>query len=695
MLYVSQVGQQPGAVAVGLKAAARHWGVTRALLCPTTRTLRAAERVRDYARNALPGVEVTVHEPEGPYFGPGGLEGLARTAVERAEGERLLFDVTPGLNFQVAWLSAFWRDRDDVVYQYLDDEAAWDLVEGVAYPLDDLGLEALLAFHGLSAEWAGESRGVLKDLVVRDARGAEVLRFGEAYERRGTLHGLVHIETKHEARALLASLGEAARAHGLRPRAIARCQRKADAMRLRADGVWAAVSWGGNAEDARVLREWRARRPPAPGQALGRTREESAEVDLGESVKGTGGDGPALLVCLGTDASATLTALATHRPGEAVVFYDRESPDVVRRAQRLLRAAPELAVGVLRLHPTDLRGGGIPEFRLESLVRGGDVLANVSPGSKAQAWALARVRGARLCSLKGATAVWCQPGLEGEVPAARKALPPTLVQADVQGGALVGLAADDEELRGRLRFLHLAARVVREIARRSEDGGWIPLRKHPPREPKASYLQVLREWDTGRGATARRWLRMKAVLRAGKGEEVAEGDLPGPADEGFWLEQVVAGALIAAGARDVVSGLRWGHLYEPRLERSPGRQGPEEGSVPFRTDIDVAGRFGEGFVAVSVKLGFPKEKDGKSREQWIERARQEVKAEARACLGRFTIPVLVRPVPRGLAGEEALWDVWREDGVLELPLSELGNTALIRELLERARNDLRSTRQAE
>ncbi len=682
MLYVSQVGQQPAVVAVGLRAARQRWGVKRALLCPTSRTAVFAERLKAYAASAVPGVQVEIREATSALLNPRDLAGLVHDMIRRAEGEGIVFDVTAGLNFQTATISALLRDRDDVAYQYVDEEGAWDLLEGRIIPTEDLGLETLLGFHGLRARWEGERHGLFEGLVVLRTDGTEVFRFDEAYEKNGVLHGFVRVDGLEGARRVTDHLRDTRGSNSLRPRIVAMCSRKADAMRLRADGVWAGWSREGRPWNSGWLDEWRRRRPPAPGRALGMTEKPSPSRELREPVEGRGGAGPPLLLCLGADPSSTLLALCAHRPRAAVVFYDQTTPGVFHCARRLHAAAPELPVGTLQFRPTDLRGKGVPEFPVESLGGGAQPLANVTPGTKAQAWALSRIPGIHLCSLhaKDRKVTWCEPGREGEVPGTVWRLPPTLVQADVAGGSLTGLSEDDQALRGdRLRFLGLMAQVVATVARWNKHGQFFLPRKPPSRSVLACAWVVEEREGSFRARAVRR--------KPGGPDQEAEGELPGSPREGFWLEPVVAAALIQAGARDVITGLRWDHLYDLH---DRGGVGDEDS---FRTEIDVVCQFQGHFVGVSVKLGIPGKTEREKGER-LEEIRQEIRAEARGCLGRFAIPALVRPVPRSEATEERLWQVWKKEGVVEIPLCDLTNNTGIRKRFEQAIGALKTTRAA-
>ena len=92
------------------------------------------------------------------------------------------------------------------------------------------------------------------------------------------------------------------------------------------------------------------------------------------------------------------------------------------------------------------------------------------------------------------------------------------------------------------------------------------------------------------------------------------------------------------------------------------------------------------YVCVSVKLGV-KKKDGRP----LELVRAEIMAEARAGLGRFALPVLVRGgIPHWQAETIARESIDKEP--LEIGLCLLDQPALLRELIEKAMEARRTLR---
>jgi len=390
-----------------------------------------------------------------------------------------------------------------------------------------------------------------------------------------------------------------------------------------------------------------------------------------EATEGHGGDGPPLLICLGNDPSATLTGLYSQRPRQACILYDAQTPYVVALAKRLSALGGELPVGTVQFVPTRLRGGSITTDLVRTLFsRPEDVWANVGPGSKAQAWALGRLEHVRLCSLenrKRQVAV-CESGAPDHacVPQSRWALPATLVQAECAGGRLAALALDNEALAKQRNFYGLLARYIGRYA--FFDSGMFPMKSRSSKSGKQADSIRVSRLPTGEGY---------AVQVTFKGR-TQEGQLKAPTESlGMWLEEVVAAELLAAGGRDAVAGIRWKHLYE--------RQGRDKDE--FRTDIDAACQWQGAFVAASVKTYLPVHKDPAVVEQTLDDWRQEILAEAKACFGRYCLPVLVRPLPRAATDLERVLGEFRLHGVLELGICRLADTAYVRQLLNAAFGD--------
>jgi Holliday junction resolvase len=103
---------------------------------------------------------------------------------------------------------------------------------------------------------------------------------------------------------------------------------------------------------------------------------------------------------------------------------------------------------------------------------------------------------------------------------------------------------------------------------------------------------------------------------------------------GQWLEEVATVALREAGANELFSGVVWGWPTQV-LDRFE-----DHGVGRNRSEVDVLARMGYRYLAVECKAG---------SSQTLAAASKGIEAVALAGLGRFGIPVVLRPViPRQL-----------------------------------------------
>ena len=126
-----------------------------------------------------------------------------------------------------------------------------------------------------------------------------------------------------------------------------------------------------------------------------------------------------------------------------------------------------------------------------------------------------------------------------------------------------------------------------------------------------------------------------------------EGHLDGG---GKWLEQVAAGAFLAAGAEEVLIGVEWAW---------PAGREPKGIANSYKDEADVIARFGPTIFAISCKAG---------KSESLAVAAREVEAKAFRLVTRFAIPILVRPQfqPEDVRGRLLL-----KQGAVYLGLREL------------------------
>lgn len=636
-LFVSLVGLQPSAVAVALTTWIRISGCPgQILLLSTAGVRRFAERVREWAGRRH-GRECEIVDISGALERRGQLapaQEVVRDRVGRLQSEdRVVFCGDPGPK---SFVVAMARELPETVTVLHSDDSYLHIcdasrggVQWKAVPLQDLGLDDLLRLYGLEME---QTRGISPPLprpvaqalrghvdAVRARihcpvvlRGVEVPAIDVAYEARGRLYALFvlpreeHLQRVRDIERVQLAL------QGLRPRIAVWSHNDAALGHISAAGHLAVRA--GSEGGLRRLREWIQAAAPPPGHEV--MEELAGGCRLPPSSGGSKDPGgPRLVVCLGSDPSATLVSLATHRPSHAFILYDQDTPVVVERARRLRANLGGLPIGRVEFVPTDLLGRGIPEWLSDA---GQASLENaridITPGSKAQACALARVKGVELWTLQGhAGSAVPLIGSEGAIPLSG---PDLLTAARVTGGALASSGRDMGSLSPqRSAFLALLAEFLACFVAERRRAEW-----HFHRLEN-------RTCSHGSMSIAREGRAVGRVEVTHKGRS-CEGEVG--RDDGFWLKELVANAILRAGADEVRTGIRWAWPKDvlAHLRRLGYRR-------PHRSEIDVVGRFGHRVLCISCKTG---------PNVSLRAARREVEAVALGGFGRMAVSIVVRPM---------------------------------------------------
>ncbi|OPX19262.1 MAG: hypothetical protein BZ151_10170, partial [Desulfobacca sp. 4484_104] len=406
--------------------------------------------------------------------------------------------------------------------------------------------------------------------------------------------------------------------------------------------------------------DWEQNLNQPPGQQLpGPNDQELPEDKLKKTYqcKGDWQQGTGLIVALGADPSATLLALYSHTPQHAIILVDWQTPWVRVMANRLYLIRHNLKCQSIMFWPTDMQGNirDANDF-LQNL---GEThwQVNISPGTKAQAWNLSKLPGVSLWSLhqnQGIRPLIPDPSL-GPRPFV---FPEIAIQAACVGGRLVSEGIRLPEIRTKKDFLSNLINVVAKKVRRSRPGS----RFWPPRWNAGKEIRV----DNNNYITcldvypSTEKIRFKAC---NNGNEL-EGMVTSFADFGHWLEEPVAGAFLAAGGNsisDLTVGIRWAWLHHTSARY-------------FRSEIDIVFQWQGQYIAISCK--------STDSHNW-ETVRAEIVAEARAQLGRFALPVLVRP---GIEHNNAI--PWAEASLefepLEINLSLLNQPGTLKDLINTA-----------
>ncbi len=631
---VSFVGMQPAAVATAIATWSRVGDLGPILLVATERTKAIAERLNGWSVRSMGRSCDIVNFESGGDEETSGAYSLG-TQIASRFGQNLAFNCGPGRTADVVAFAAalsrscllLYPDSEEL-HVWKPDQNAWS-----AYQTVDLSLDELLALHGLNyTHNRGAVAAVLRDAgretsANRIERGLHLepsrqpVVFDLAQERRGFLYAVVAImrsDLPQEKR--LKKLRGAERIandlNGLRP-IVTIVSDVPNVLSKRGKRQRQAL----NPHERRgraFLSEWLAGDVRPPGHlerplvgAEGRRtmysfeelRWQHREQRASAWMKGAGGQGPPLGICLGNDPSSTLVSIWTHRPSDALIFYDAATSAVGGVAERLRERVASFPVDRARLVPTDNKGSGIADHiagcGLEKM------RVACTPGTKMQKVMLARCESVEPWVMGTAMA---HP-LLGVGPRLELRAPSTRVQAFIRGGLI---QARVQRWSSIVRKEEAALRLLRKFLQAYLEEG---------ADPKlvGDELQAM---SCGRGSTSVDGRGLRIAFDRTK----ARLSTTGP--QGRWWELVVASALKDAGCRQIEIGMKW-------LQRSADAQRyKSRRPVPFTEEIDVVASFGHRFLVVECKTG---------RVQ-VEVERRDVESRAEQCFGRMAVPMLARIV---------------------------------------------------
>lgn len=638
MYFVSQVGLQPAAVAVALKAAAQHPSIhlKGGLLLASGRTMDAAKRIATWAKREL-SLDVAAEE----WTASLSTDDLAVPVAKLRkwlEGTShpsapVVFNGSAGLKSLVIAMAHELRDRAWFLFPqadrlYLTRPGSSEWTDRV---LPSLGLDVLLTLYGLDRSTAPPPpRNEIAKLFRRErlrippgveewltiANGSRPVVLDLAYEARGVLHALVYVKDMADARALRRQHLDL---NGLKPRWKGVCRGADVAAHLRESGIPPIDLHARSA--LADLQHWLDN--PLPGQVPGPARISVTEPPQVRTIMMAShecdtGSPTDLAVCLGNDPTPTLLSIWTHRPDTALVFYDFKTPAVVECAQRLEECAQRrekigsLPTRRLVLIPTDVLGRGIAEAVPLGAER--PLRLDVTPGSKPQGWSLTRltatVPGSEVWVLRGDRQVASTFGDPArELPMQG---PPLAILGEACGGALKGSA---RKIVAKDPFWQLLGLVLRK---HQEAGGAFGSLDEMLAGPQIqSHVSVE---PTGHDRSAGGSLKVTVSLDG----KSATKRVDKPKD-GYWFERLVADAFLRAGADEVVASVRWSFRDEMQQFLEAKHRGPVH-----KDDVDVAARFGTRTAAISCK----------ARRELKPHFRSEIEALAEQKFGRFCLPIL-------------------------------------------------------
>ncbi len=667
---VSLVGQRPGATATVVKTMGQE--ISHVLLLPTKNTENESHRIRD----SFPTISV---EESTISLDPTGRVGNHNSASDTIS--RLLdsgkypspfyYDISPGLNYQVALIAHHLRHREDIVPLYADHQRLHNLTTQSNRNLASLSLETLAKLHGYDSE------NDLQAQVERRGVGFKALR-----EQWGRLYILLEVtagpsrETTGQVRKIVAALSDNGGLSKFHPFLAVWANINQTARRLEAYGIRCIRA--GNSDDART--EWnRIIMEDEPQESL--TGESPMDFASGrvEAKARTrkAWRGEKLVLALGSDPSSTLLALATHQPEEAAILVDAGSHWVRVMAARLKKAIEEgrLLVGKASFWPSNLRGELNEE--LKQWLEQGGWKANVSPGSKGFSWHLARLDNVELWSLNDEEKC-CTPLLAGE-PHPRPLpydFPKVAPQAMVVGGELRDFGTNLVAINEKMDPLYSMAWIVSNKASARKDGGLgKDVEKFPGKvgdklcDYKNNFIEVISSLKDSNGQPM---LELGVNFNKADSKCYVSGDL----GKGHWLEEVVAVAFLQAGEKqisDMRVSVKWKWLGHKRTGW--------KNDMP-RDEIDVILVWQGQYIAVECK-NFLTESDD------INAVKAEMIARTKKCLGCFALPVLVRG---GIPPNDAtrIADESVESQPLEIGLSLLNQPNTLKTLIEKALKENRT-----
>ena len=495
------------------------------------------------------------------------------------------------------------------IRQLKDGQEAWEKINTVNF-----GFKALLSLYGIEFEQDREKihplihKLVELNLMTQAVRGLKLgeasIWFDLAYEKGGFLYVLKVVDDGREE--MLQEMRDLIRINNelneLQPRIAVLTPHEHVLARARREKFIAINSKSPQGRER--LEKWMRQSVPPPGGQFEQPPQEIPPfvktATAPPPVEGCGGNGLPLAVCLGNDASVTLVSLYTHKPKQVFLFYDINTPPVAEAARRLIDRINQIPVGKVELNETDILGRKIASTLTSKRSATNEPLrVDITPGTKAQACELIRIPNAEIWEISGDTgrANRISDSSDKSLPLE---VPDILTQAYCVGGNLQDIGGNLQEFEEQKDFLELLTQFYSRYVRENE----------------CKYI-TLTNLDC-RGGTLR-------IFNDGQIEVKLDGNRQNgffPRQYGgYWFEIMAANAFLSAGADEVRHNVKW--------------DWPQHGQLGGTMDeVDVIARFGTRFLAVSCKAG---------KNVSIAKARREIEAVAKSKLGRFAIPILVRP----------------------------------------------------
>lgn len=626
-MLLSFVGRSPAAVAVGVLTWCRDWTNTKVHLLVTADRDSAAlyDRIETLLRHH--GVQVSplsIRDPK--------AAAEAITSQLNLHDKRIVLLVDPGFGYAVAKLARDLADTDPVLVSASDHELSVQVGAQVqTLELVDLTLRPLLCLYNMEPVWKPDrARAVLqpKDLdsryrpkeglVLKDPTTGKEILLDLAWEQHGRLYGrkVVLVREKGDtAKArepgIVLATGVLANLHPhVTLVADTSCIEDATKRVKRRDLILAearSANLGALAlEDAGTENDI----VMPPGGSL-----EVPAVDLSVGINGRGWDGDPAAMWLGSDPSATLAALYTHKPSCSHLLVDK-AVAMVRAAVLGLRTLAEK-------HPGEI--GGRIEFHdvhpsggtLASLLAGPlkDVAVHVTPGTKRQRAAVARFSSSPLWSLdreRKQSECLTHPDRRRQLEPV-PLLPQLFVASALRDPGLDALTWTAADVNFHVT---LAERLVEEFRARERQGEPtdLPLSNlwtaSEPGGPLHGVLTVIKR-PADNVSFTRKGTTVTGTIRRTPKDNLTQGD---------WLSDVAAACLANQLRTSAEVRVNVDLNYRDRADQ-------------MRTDADLAARIDHDFFWFDAKAGvLPALTD----HRW------DAVAKARM-FGRFCVPIALRP----------------------------------------------------
>lgn len=556
----------------------------------------------------------------------------------RADSENLLFCSQPGLAFLNVQFFARLPDATQIAFN--EGPSVWygrfEGGEGFKKtPIPALGVDMVLGLHAAickaQADWpqflAADQRAALTGFVqehngycnaeVTSAAGRKTRLHG-LWENRGRLFGALLADPDSDTQEIRLHARKIAT---LRPLQItvALISTKKNQRE-----TW---NWFGLPTATHVTKLERNPALALPHRTALSTKDEPANFQSAIApgdhsnpvVRSTWAEALALndvnLVCwMNEDPLVTLITIWTHRPKRCWLLYDKVHERVCRNVYRLLKHASKLPVGELRLVQSNKLAAGIDSAIPLQERTNERWIANISPGSKVHALALATLDrdGLELYSLDNSIPAAVALDTPSAANRFAKQTPPLWLTASIAGGPLRETwnapARSEGQHPAVLAALRILVSYYREQRRNEQRYDSIP-RSYRSRHGS---IKLLTQGKIPENEGLVRKVRVKPQGGASRDFEWKGG---------AWLEQLLAHALAQLDDIEVCTGFAW-DWANPHPDFSKG-------------EIDVVAAHGGSIYVFECKTD--------PSEGMLDKGRAQAGNIATACFGRFAIPAVIVP----------------------------------------------------